>query len=133
MNIKHNTITKPDIVEKLFSEKDGVEIRYVCTTEFNNAIVDIFYRETPHPKFGNKYFAIFFRGADGYISDADKVESLTFGMVENDNGQLEYSTSRHDYKAFKNGNMIDGGRAYIRHNGNAKTFIVRNGEMIQHE
>ena len=133
MNIKHNTITKIENVEKLFSEKDGVEIRYVCTTEFNNAIADIFYRETPHPKFGNKYFDIFFRGADAYISDADKVESLTFGMVENDNGQLEYSTSRHDYKAFKNGNMIDGGRAYIRHSGNAKTFIVKDGAMNQND
>jgi len=133
MNIKHYPITDISKVEKLYSEKDGVTVKHVCTTEFNNAIADIFYRETPHPKFGNKYFAIFFRGADAYISDADKVESLTFGMVENDNGQLEYSTSRHDYKAFKNGNMIDGGRAYIRHSGSAKAFIVRNGEMIQHE
>jgi len=129
--IKHHSITKTDNVEKLFSEKDGVKINYVCTTEFNETktVADIFYRDTPHPKFGNRYFAIFFRGADPYIANADDVEKLTFGMVENDNGELEYSTSRHDYKSFNNGNMIDGGRDYIRSSPNMKIYFVRNGIM----
>jgi hypothetical protein len=133
MNIKHDSITKTKNVEKLFSEKDGVNISYVCTTEFNSMIADIFYRETAHPKFGNKYFAIYFRGDDPYIANADSVEKLKFGMVENDTGELEYSTSRHDYKTFENGNMIDGGRDYIRSSGSVKVFAVRNGTMKHDE
>jgi hypothetical protein len=50
-------------------------------------------------------------------------------MVENDEGALEYSRSRHDYKEFKNGNMIDGGRDYIRSSGKVKVFVVRDGVM----
>lgn len=130
MNIKHRPISKIEQVEKLYSEKDGVEVKYVCTTEFKGVIADIFYRETPHPEFGNKYFAIFFRGEDARICDADSVEGLTFGMAKNDQDELEYSSSRHDYKSFKNGNMIDGGRHYIKSSGNAEVYVLRNGKMI---
>lgn len=130
MNIKHYPITNYPKVEEIYSEKDGVPVKYVCTTEFtDNIIADVFYRETPHPEFGNKYFAVLFRDDQPYIANADRVENLTFGMVENDEGALEYSRSRHDYKEFKNSNMIDGGRDYIRSSGNVKVFVVRDGVM----
>lgn len=129
MIIKHYPITKIDQAEKFYSEKDGVVVKHVCSTEFGDAIADIFYRETPHPKFGNRYFCLFFRGDDLYVANADSIENLNFGMVENDEGQLEYSRSRHDYKSFKNGNMIDGGRDYIRSSGKVKIYVVRNGTM----
>jgi hypothetical protein len=127
--IKHYPITKITQAEKIYSEKDGVPVKHVCTTEFGDAIADIFYRETPHPKFGNRYFCLFFRGDDLYVANADSIENLNFGMVENDDGDLEYSRSRHDYKSFKNGNMIDGGRDYIRSNGKVKIYVVRDGVM----
>ena len=132
MIIKHYPITKIEQVEKVYSEKDGVVVKHVCSTEFGDLLTDIFYRETPHPKFNNKYFAIYFRGDKLYIANADEVENLTFGMVENDDGQLEYSQSRHDYKSFKNGNMIDGGRDYIRSSGDVRVFVVRDGQMVHH-
>lgn len=127
--IKHYPITKITQAEKIYSEKDGVPVKHVCTTEFGDAIADIFYRETPHPKFGNRYFCLFFRGDDLYVANADSIENLSFGMVENDDGDLEYSRSRHDYKSFKNGNMIDGGRDYIRSSGKVKIYMVRDGVM----
>jgi hypothetical protein len=130
MLIKHYPITDIKLVEDFYSKKDGVPVKHVCTTEFaDNIVADVFYRETPHPKFGNKYFAVLFRDDKPYIANADRVEDLTFGMVENDNENLEYSRSRHDYKQFKNGNMIDGGRGYIRSSGNVKVFVVRDGVM----
>ena len=98
--IKHYPVTKITEAEKIYSEKDGVSVKHVCTTEFGDAIADIFYRETPHPKFGNRYFCLFFRGDDLYVANADSIENLSFGMVENDDGDLEYSRSRHDYKSF---------------------------------
>ena len=130
--IKHFPITNTDKVCELYSEKDGVPIKHVCTTEFNNAIADVFYRDTPHPEFGNRYFAILFRDDKMYIANADQVEDFSFGMVENDEGHLEYSVHRHDYKSFKNGNMIDGGRDYIRSSGKVKVFVVRDGRMIHY-
>ena len=130
MNIKHFPITNTDKIIEYYSEKDGVPINHVCTTEFGSGIIaDIFYRSTPHPKFGNKYFAILFRNNVPYIANADQVENSTFGMVENDDGDLEYSRSRHDYKEFKNGNSIDGGRDYIRSSGKVLVFVVRDGIM----
>lgn len=134
MNIKHYPITNITQAEQLYSEKDRVPITYVCTTELSNGYIgDIFYRDTPHPKFGNKYFALFFRDDKLYIANADQVEDLTFGVVENDAGNLEYSQYRHDYKSFKNGNMIDGGRDYIRSSGKVKVFVVRNGQTINYD
>jgi hypothetical protein len=134
MNIKHYPITNIKKAEELYSEKDGVPVKHVCTTEFNDVIADIFYRDTPHPIFGNKYFAVYFRDRDDvpYIANADQIEKLTFGMVENDDGDMEYSRSRHDYKEFKNGNMIDGGRDYIRSSGKVKIYVLRDGKMISH-
>jgi hypothetical protein len=129
MNIKHYPITNISTVEKIYSEKDGVSVKHVCTTEFDGVIADVFYRSTPHPEFGNKYFAILFRDNKAYIANADRVEDFTFGMVQNDDGDWEYSQSRHDYKTFKNGNMIDGGRNYIRSNVDVKVCVVRDGVM----
>ena len=130
MIIKHYPITKIEQVEKAYSEKDGVPVKHVCTTEFRDFVADVFYRETPHPDFGNKYFAILFREDQPYIANADQIENFTFGMVENDEGDLEYSQSRHDYKSFQNGNTIDGGRDYIRSSGKVKVFTVRDGKMV---
>lgn len=130
MNIKHYPITDTKKVEELYSKQDGVPIKHVCTTEFRDFVADVFYRETPHPDFGNKYFAILFRGDKPYIANADQIENFTFGMVENDEGSLEYSQSRHDYKSFDNGNMIDGGRDYIRSSGKVKVFTVKDGKLV---
>ena len=94
MNIVHYPITNTKQVEELYSEKDGVPVKHVCTTEFGNSIVDVFYRDTPHPKFGNRYFAVLFRDNVPYIANADEVEKLTFGLVQNDNGDMEYSRKR---------------------------------------
>jgi hypothetical protein len=130
--IKHFPITDTEKVCELYSEKDGVPIKYVCTTELHhdNIPVDIFYRSTPHPEFGNKYFGLYISKDGLMISNADKVGDFTFGMVEDDDGNLQYSQYRHDYKSFNNGNMIDGGRSYIKHSGKVDVYKVKDGEMI---
>jgi hypothetical protein len=132
-NIKHYPITNTSKVEELYPEKDGVPVKHVCTTEFNDGIIaDIFYRETPHPEFNNRYFGIAVNYEDGsyVIFNADGVEDFTFGMVEDDDGNLQYSQYHHDYKSFDNGNMIDGGRDYIRHGGSVQIYIIHNGQMV---
>lgn len=133
--IKHFPITNTEKVIEHYSQKDGSPITYVCTTDYNvsDRPVDIFYRKTPHPKFGNKYFGIAPNYEDGsyVIFNADEIEKFSFGLVEDDNGNLQYSRSNHDYKHFDNGNMIDGGRQYVKHSGNVAIYFVRNGEMTK--
>lgn len=131
--IKHFPITNTDKIIEYYSQKDNVPISYVCTTDLNSndSPADIFYRETPHPDFGNRYFSIRIHNDMVYIGCADDVEKLTFAMVEDDDGDLQYSQFHHDYKSFHSGNMIDGGRAYIRSSGKVAYYNVRDGQMVQ--
>ena len=134
MNIHHEPQFDVEKVQSHYTEKDGVEVKYVCTTDLRSSDVpvDVYYRETPHPTFGNRYFGLFHDHVRGHlmITNADIVEELEFGMVENDAGEWQYSISHHDYRAFDNGNMIDGGRAYVRSSNGAVVMRVINGKFI---
>jgi len=140
MEIAHQPLFNTDKIVAHYTEQDGVPIKYVCTSALGNHTfsTDVFYRETPHPEFGNHYFAIYRNmhaaGAQIMITNADNIEELEFGMVEGDDGNLYYSEHRHDYKAFDNGNMIDGGRAYIRSNTPyCRVFKVVDGIFVEQE
>jgi hypothetical protein len=142
MNIQHNPIYDRDLVIKHYSERDGVPIKYVCTSALDNEAfaMDIFYRETPHPEFGNRYFGLYSKpdlsgdlSGKLMITNADAIEGQTFAMVEDLNGDLVYSQHRHDFRMMKNGNMIDGGRAYVRANGMIRSFEVKDGEFVEIE
>jgi len=98
--------------------------------------MDIFFRETPHPEFGNRYFGIYYHpmSVNLVVTNADRIESVEFGLIEDDAGDLQYSAHRHDYKLFENGNMIDGGRTHIKSSMcEIKHYVVRNGEMVEVE
>ena len=125
MKINHDSIFDTDHIEKVYSEKDGVPVSYVCTTDLDvsDRPLDIFYRSTPHPKFHNRYFGIrrerIFAGRivnEIIITNADVVESYEFGMIEDKDGGWWYSQSHHDYQGI-DGKVIDGGRVYVRGNG----------------
>ena len=129
MNIQHESLFDTAKVEKLYTEKDGVEVKYVCTTDLKTSDrpMDISYRATPHPQFGNYYFGILRHNDQTMITNADVIESLEFGMIEVD-GKYHYSQSHHDYKVIE-GKMIDGGRAYIKSSGGAISMRVKNGKF----
>lgn len=136
MNIQHEPLFDTDKVCELYSKKDGVPVTYVCTSALRGEAkaMDIFYRETPHPEFGNRYFGLF---RDAFndnlmITNADRIEQAEFGLVEDDDGNLQYSEHRHDYKKFENGNIIDGGRAYIRSGMHpVHMYVIRDGKMVE--
>lgn len=131
MKIKHQTIFKVSSLLEHFEKKEGVDIKHVCTTALDsgNKEWDVYYRETAHPKFGNKYFAVCSDGGESmFIRGADLIEDLEFGMVKDDFGMWHYSAYRHDYKTI-DGKTIDGGRAYTRGNG-FTMFKVQDGEFI---
>ena len=135
MNIVHENLFNTAEVEKIYTEKDGVEVKYVCTTDLraSDVPVDVFYRATPHPEFGNHYFGLYHCHIRDcmMITNADIVEDLEFGMILVD-GKYYYSQSHHDYKVVE-GKMIDGGRQYIRSSGGADVFKIQDGEFVQHK
>jgi hypothetical protein len=138
MNIQHSPLFDTAKVEKLYSEKDGVPVKYVCTSATYgtaNFAADVFYRATPHPEFGNHYFGLYRNpyadNATVMIANADPIESFEFGMIDVD-GKYYYSQHRHDYKVIS-GKMIDGGRAYIRSSGQVDVFKIHNGKFVTHE
>ena len=137
MNIQHSPLFNTKKAEQLYTEKDGVEVKYVCTTstqEDGTFAADVFYRETPHPVFGNYYFGLYHDHMRGHtmITNADTVESFDFGMIESE-GKYYYSQHRHDYKVIDD-KMIDGGRAYIRSGTHdVDVFKIQDGEFVRYE
>jgi len=134
MNINHEPLFDTAKVEQIYSEKDGVPVTYVCTSDLRASDVpcDIFYRPTPHPKFGNHYFGLYWDHVREctMITNADVIEELDFGMV-NDGSVWHYSQSHHDYKSFANGAMIDGGRLYCRSSSEVEFYKVLNGKFVR--
>jgi hypothetical protein len=137
-NIDHRPLFDTAKVEQIYTEKDGVAVKYVCTTALDTGVnpVDVFYRETPHPEFGNRYFGLYRNmyaaGTQIMITNADRIENLEFDMVDV-NGTLHYSRDRHDY--YTVGDVsIDGGRAYMKRAGNLSypvvTLKVKDGEFV---
>jgi hypothetical protein len=141
VNIHHRPILDTKRVCELYSAKDGVPVTYVCTSALGDEAqaMDIFYRETPHPDFGNRYFGLYnannYGGVRGglMIANADKIEEAEFGMKEHD-GEWHYSQHRHDF--YTVGDVsLDGGRAYFRCVGNVssptKWFEIKDGEFVE--
>ena len=135
--IKHIPLFDIAKIEAHYTEKDGVPVKYVCTSaikEHAEFAADVFYRETPHPTFGNRYFAIyrnpFADNASIMITNADEIEYLNFTMIKDSNGDFHYSQHRHDYKVVEK-QMIDGGRSYVRHGGGRiYGFVVKDGKFV---
>jgi len=134
VKINHPKLFDTDKVEAIYSKKDGVPVSYVCTTDLENSDkpLDIFYRETPHPDFGNKYFGLYRQNDQIMITNADKVEEYEFGMIQAKDESWYYSSCHHDC-LFIEDKMIDGGRAYIRSTGLGGVFKVKNGEFVNVE
>ena len=142
MNIHHRPIFDTKRVCELYSAKDGVPVTYVCTSALGaqEFAVDVFYRETPHPDFGNHYFGLYRNphfAADNTIMiiNADKIEELEFGMKEY-NGEWHYSQHRHDFYTIGDVSL-DGGRAYFRCVGNVRTptkwLEIKDGKFVEKE
>ena len=136
MNIQHSPLFDTAKVEAHYTEKDGVDVKYVCTSALGSQdfTTDVFYRPTPHPEFGNKYFGLYHDHMRGHmmITNADTIESFDFGMIEGPEG-WEYSQHRHDYRTVGDC-AVDGGRSYFKRVGNlsvtCKFMKVVNGEFV---
>ena len=135
--INHHPYLDTVKVEEFYTEKDGVPVKYVCTSGRgeSNTAGDIFFRETPHPEFGNRYFYLANNGLHGLlIGNADWIEDEMFDMIEGADG-WEYSQHRHDYRVVGN-SAIDGGRAYLRLTfkdalPQVLKFRVKDGEFVE--
>jgi len=124
----HRPVHNIEAIAQHYTEKDGAPVRYVCTTALGDAAIafDIFYRDTPHPEFGNRYFGLFYdRIRDCMmIINAENVEDYEFkcGVTEDD--RLVYSQHRHDLVEV-DGGALDGGRSYTRVIGDVGVLNAR--------
>ena len=132
MDIKHPYQFDREKIESHYTEKDGVPVKYVCTTDLkaSDVPVDVYYRATPHPEFGNRYFGLYHDNVRDHmmITNADVVEDFEFGMIKDKDNNWYYSSSHHDC-IFIDGKMIDGGRVYIRSTGLDGVFKVKDGRF----
>ena len=134
--IKHASIFETDRAAAFYAKKDGTNVKYVCTTDLmaSDLPVDVFYRDTPHPEFGNRYFGLYKNpysdDAQIIITNADIVETYDFGMIEDKDGNFWYSQSHHDCLMI-DGKMIDGGRQYVRGTPDLVVYRISNGEFFE--
>lgn len=123
LNVKHFPIFDTEAVLEHYKSEGA---KYVCTTELKSYCVpvDVFYRPTPHPVYGNRYFGLYKDHFNNvYICNADVVESLQFGMIDNGKDEWTYSRDTHDFLSWGS-NFIDGGRAYTRAGGSILPKVV---------
>ena len=124
LNIKHFPIFDTEAVLEHYKSEGA---KYVCTTELKtySVPVDVFYRPTPHPVYGNRYFGLYRDHISNsvFICNADVVENLEFGMIDNGKDEWTYSQDTHDFLSWGE-NYIDGGRAYTRVGGNILPKVV---------
>ena len=118
LNIKHFPIFDTEAVIEHYKSEGA---KYVCTTELKpyGNVYDVFYRPTPHPVYGNRYFGLYRDDFSNfvYICNADAVENLDFCVIDNGEDEWTYSQYTHDLVSWGEG-YIDGGRAYTRVGGN---------------
>lgn len=126
MNIVHKPLFD---TAKIIShyEEDGVPISYVCSTELTveNLICDIFYRgETPHPRYGNRYFGIYKDGERTRVCNADMVEDLHFAMIK-ENDKYHYSRANREVIFVGDYQSIEGGRSMTLVSGESEVVYLR--------
>ena len=137
LNIKHFPILDTEAVLEHYKSEGA---KYVCTTELKpyGVPADVFYRPTPHPVYGNKYFGLYRDDFSNsvYICNADAVENLKFCVVNNGKDEWTYSQYTHDFLSWGE-NYIDGGRAYTRVGGNPLPKVISlrvvDGEFVEVE
>lgn len=134
-HFNHRPVFDIGVAAEEYSKKDGVSVKYVATTELSlrsEIVFDVFYRDSPHPVYGNKYFGLCNNMGQVYIVGADNIEYLEFDMILH-NGKYHYSRSRHDFLSV-GPYCIDGGRCYTRLGGpeipETHGFKVKGGEFV---
>lgn len=108
----------------LFSKEQIITIenlknaKYVCSTEYKNTPVEVFYGAEAHPVSGSRYFALYRTGQDNelMITNGAFVEDQTFDALESKSGEIIYSRNRYDFVSSSDSSVsIDGGRSYSRY------------------
>lgn len=135
LNVKHFPILDTEAVLEHYKSEGA---KYVCTTELKayGIPTDVFYRPTPHPVYGNRYFGLYRDSFSNsvFICNADAVENLDFNVIDNGKGEWTYSQYAHDFLSWGVG-YIDGGRAYTRIGGNPLPKVISlrvvDGEFVE--
>lgn len=97
-----------------------------------NEPVAVFYQsKPPNPEYSN-FLGLFQRNGLVYITDAQSAFDEPISVIKSNDGEIIYSSYRHDFKRSKDGSVfIDGGRDYTKCSNPTRlgTMIVKNGEL----
>lgn len=126
--------------EQISKIEDLKKAQYVCATEHQGHVVEVFYADEEHPVSKSRYFALYKSGSDGslMITNGAFIEDQTIDAVVSDDGDVVYSRYRHDFMKSNDGSVwIDGGRAYTRSGVYSKdryvTLSVKDGKFVVNE
>jgi hypothetical protein len=134
-NIIHHPVFETKLISDYYTEKDGVVVLYVCTTELgpDNIPVDIFYRRKKAKGIESRYFGLFYsdQGEAMILEDAARITELEIPMVKDDDGNYRYSRQESERLDFANGNFVAGGRKVSYYGPKGILTKAIKGKMIQ--
>lgn len=119
-------------IEKFYSAKYmGYWAVRKTSDSWTNFPVDVFYQPNPDVSKGHShYFGLFLDTPGAMIVNAESAFSEPITGILTEDGEVIVSRYRHDYVE-KDGQMIDGGRDYLRSSGGKFVNItVKDGEFI---
>lgn len=116
-------------IEKIEKDYGAVYMGYWCTKHsagwWNEEPVDVFYQPNPDFSKGHShYFGMFARDQKVYITNAESAFKDPIVGVLTKDGEVLVSRFRHHCVQSKCGAMIDGGRDYMRYNGDLIDVFV---------
>lgn len=115
---------KIDVAEKMYNA------RYVGQYDLPNREGPflVFWTDNPNRALGHdNYFGLFRHPLTDqvYITSAASIREATYSAMQLKDGSFICSRYRHDYQTGPDGEMIDGGLAYIRCAGNGAPYTMK--------
>lgn len=130
MKIAHAPVLPVEGIQAQLYEKYGNEYSYVCTTSIPSdlpvMLFDVYWD-------GERYVGAHYckDTATVFSQHLPDFEELLFACVMDDRGYWAYSESHTDYREFKNGNIIQGGRNFTYANGEVRFFQPDEGVFTE--
>lgn len=138
--IKHNPLYSLTIpVDDIAAVEPNANVNYICSTELTQGgqVMDIWRTDLPFvsTRLGEtvtEYLAVSLNESAipwPYIPSKEEVESLTFIMVPDEEGNLQYSRGQGDRIEIHSDSIVDGGRFDPTYEGDVITYRIVDGEF----
>lgn len=129
---RENCPFKIDAVEKKYNATYVAELCLKFNGSWVNSPAYVFYQEKPPVEDYSHYFALIIKPSGAFITSGASAVEGTIWAVEADDGEIIYSSYRHDYHQSKDKSVIiDGGRDYIKSSTNKVIGLeIKEGKFV---